>query len=111
MAEKEIESKNVLVAGFHIVWVTDHCMNKETQSILDSLTSLLLAKAYYSLFQPEHFGCLCYYCHLKHMILHTIMDRGDKCKYLNSELKLDKFEEKGSPYPFYEEWLKKHNLS
>ena len=111
MAEKEIESKTVLVAGFHIVWVTDHCMNKETQSILDFLTSLLLAKAYYSLFQPEHFGCWCYYCHLKHMILHTIMDRGDKCKYLNGELKLDKFEEKGSPYPFYEEWLKKHNLS
>ena len=35
------------------------------------------------------------------------MDRGDKYTYLNSELKLDKFEEKGSPYPFYEEWLKK----
>ena len=25
---------------------------------------------------------------------------------LNGELKLDEFEEKGSPYPFYEEWLK-----
>ena len=25
---------------------------------------------------------------------------------LNGELKLDEFEEKGFPYPFYEEWLK-----
>ena len=40
------------------------------------------------------------------MILRTIMDRGDNYKYLNSELKLDEFEEKGSPCPFYEEWLK-----
>ena len=35
------------------------------------------------------------------------MDRGDIYKYLNGELKLDEFEEKDSPYPFYEEWLEK----
>ena len=40
------------------------------------------------------------------MILHTITDRGDNYKYLNGELKLDEFEEKGSPYLSYEEWLK-----
>ena len=40
------------------------------------------------------------------MNLQTITDRGDNCKYLNGELKLDEFEEKGSPYPFYEKWLK-----
>ena len=34
------------------------------------------------------------------------MDRGDDYKHLNGELKLDEFEQKGSPYPFYEEWLK-----
>ena len=51
------ENKKDLVAGFHIVWVADHCINKDRQSILDSLTSLLLANAYYSLFKPEHFGC------------------------------------------------------
>ena len=44
------ENKKVLVAGFHIAWATDHCINKDTHSILDSLTSLSLAKAYYSLF-------------------------------------------------------------
>ena len=54
------ENKKVLVACFHIVWATDHCINKDTQNILDSLTSLSLAKAYYYLFQPEHFGCWCY---------------------------------------------------
>ena len=100
------ENKKVLVAGFHIAWTNDHCINKDTQSILDSLTSLLLAKAYYFLFQPEHLSCWCYYCHLKHMILRTIVGRGDNYKYLNGELKLDKFEEKGFPYPCYEEWLK-----
>ena len=41
------------------------------------------------------------------MILCTVMDREDIYKYLNGELKLDEFEEKDSPYPFYEEWLKK----
>ena len=54
----------------------------------------------------EHFSCSCYFCHRKHMILHTIMDRGDNYKYINGELKVDEFEEKGSPYWFYEEWLK-----
>ena len=105
--KENIENTKVLVAGFQIVWVTDHCINKDTQSILDSLTSLLLVKTYYSFFQPEHFGRWCYYCHLKHMILRTILDRGDNSKYLNGELKFDESEEKGFPYPFYEEWLKK----
>ena len=83
------------------------------QNILDSLTSLLLAKSYYSLFQLDHCGCWCYYCHLKDMVLRTIMDREDNYKYLNGELKLNEFEEKDSPHPFYEEWLRKkqHALS
>ena len=34
------------------------------------------------------------------------MGKGDNYKYLNEELKLDEFEEKGSPYLSYEEWLK-----
>ena len=38
------------------------------------------------------------------------MDRGANYKYLNSALKLDEFENKDSPYLFYEEWLKKGNL-
>ena len=48
------ENNKVLVAAFHIDWATDHCINKNTQSILDFLTSFLLAKAYYSFYQPEH---------------------------------------------------------
>ena len=81
----------------------------KTQIILDSLSRWSLAKAYYSLFQPEHSGCWCYYCHRKHMILRAIIDMRDNYKYLNGKLKLDEFEQKGSPYPFYEEWLKKTN--
>ena len=99
------------MAGFHTVWAIDHCINKDKQSIVNSLTSVSLAKAYHSLFQTGHYGCWCYYCHLKHIILRTIMDRGDNYEYLNGQLKLVEFEEQISPYPFYEEWLKKHNLS
>ena len=50
--KKTAENKKVLVAGFHIVQATDHFINKDTQSILGSLTSLSLAKACYSMFQP-----------------------------------------------------------
>ena len=60
MAEKK-KKKKVLVVDFHIVFVTDHSINKDKQSILDFLTSFSLAKANYSLFQPDHFGCRCYY--------------------------------------------------
>ena len=42
-----MKEKKVLVAGFHIVWATDHCINRDTQSTLVSLTSFSLAKAYY----------------------------------------------------------------
>ena len=42
------------------------------------------------------------------MILCTTINRGggggDSYKSLNGELKLDEFEEKDSPYAFYEEW-------
>ena len=40
------------------------------------------------------------------MTLRTITDKRDNYKYLNGKLKPDEFEEKGSPYPLYEEWLK-----
>ena len=53
MAEKKKENKKVLVAGFHIVLATDDCINKDTQSILGSLISLSLAKAYHSLLQAK----------------------------------------------------------
>ena len=49
------------------------------------------------------------------MILCTTINkgggRGDSYKYLNGELKLDEFEEKDSPYAFYEEWSKKAALN
>ena len=89
---------------------TDHCINKDTENISNSLTSLSTAKAYYSLFQLGHYGCWCYYCHLKHMILRTIMNRGDNYKYLNGELKLVEFEQKNYPDSLHEEWLKKQSV-
>ena len=78
--------------------------------IVDSITSLLLAKADYDSFQLGHYGCWCYYCHLQHIMLRAIMDRGRSYKYLNGALALKNFEESDPLYPFYEEWLKKNNL-
>ena len=43
--KKFAENRKVLLAGFRIVWVTDHCINEDAKSILHSLTSLSLAKA------------------------------------------------------------------
>ena len=57
MTEKKNRRKKVLAACFNIVWATNHSINENTQNILNSLTSLLLAKAYYSLFQPDHCRC------------------------------------------------------
>lgn len=77
-------------------------INENTQNILNSLTSLSLAKAYYSMFQPDHCGSWCYGCHLQYMVLNAIMDRGSNSKYLNGQLTLDNFEEDKLPYPFHE---------
>ena len=52
--EKTTEGKKVFVDSFHIHWASDHTINKDTQSILDSLTRLSLTKAYYQLFQADH---------------------------------------------------------
>ena len=95
--------KKVLAANFHINWAIHYTINHNTQAILDSLTSLLLAKACYHSFQSGHYVCWCYYCHLQHMMLRTIMDCGHNCKYLNGALALEKFEETDPLYPIYEE--------
>ena len=77
MAENKVQEKKDLAAGFHFAWATDNSINKDMQGIVDSITSFSLANAHYSLFHPGNFGCWCYYCHLQHMILCKIMDRGD----------------------------------
>ena len=71
MAEEiavKTHGKQVLAAGFHIYWATNNPINKNTKTILGSVTSLSLARTYCDLFQLDHVGCLCYYCHLKQMI-------------------------------------------
>ena len=49
MAENKQEKKD-LAAGSHISLAVNQRIKKDTQGILNSLTSLSLAKAYYSLF-------------------------------------------------------------
>ena len=69
--KKSRRKKKFQFLGF-INLATDHCINENTQKVLDSLTSFPLAKVYYSLFQLDHCGCWCYYSYLKHTVLRTI---------------------------------------
>ena len=101
------EGKKVLAVGFHIHWATNYTITNSIQAILDSPTSLSLAKAYYNSFQSGHYRCWCYYCHFQHMILRTITDRRHNYKYLKGALALEKFEETDPSYLFYKECLKK----
>ena len=60
MAEKIVvktEGKKVLAAGYLINGATNNRIDENTQTILDSITSLSLARTYYDLFQLDHVGC------------------------------------------------------
>ena len=82
----------------------------KTQEILDSLTDLLLAKAYYATTEPDHIGCECYQCTLNYMLSDTLRNRdiAKLDKYLGSVTKLRKFVETEPFYLFKEEWYKKY---
>ena len=47
------QEKKFLAAGSHISLAIDQRINKDTQGILNSLTSLSLAKAYYRCFNLD----------------------------------------------------------
>ena len=51
------EGKKVLAAGYLINGATNNRIDENTQTILDSIASLSLARTYYDLFQLDHVGC------------------------------------------------------
>ena len=79
---EKIASKGVaLEDGFHFYYAT-LCKNINIQALLDSLTDLSLAKAYYYTFQSGHYSCQCIRCKLQNKILQVILKRGSNETYL-----------------------------
>ena len=73
---EKIVSKGVaLEDGFHIYYAT-FCKNINTQALLDSLSDLSLAKAYYYRFQSGHYSCWCFRCKLQNQMLQVMLKRG-----------------------------------
>ena len=93
-------SKKALKEGDDIHYALDNCINSKTKKILNSLTDLSLANAYFATIQPDHIGCECYYCTLNYMLRDTLINRDftklDKC--LGNVTKLKDFVE---TEPFY----------
>ena len=99
---KKIVSKGVaLEDGFHIYYAT-LCKNINIRALLDSLTDLSLAKAYYYTFQSGHNGCWCFRCKLQNEILQIMLKGGSNEIYLcgTDIYDTDRFVEEQEPFPF-----------
>ena len=103
-------SKKALKNGFEIHYALDHSVNSKTQEILAFITDLSLAEAYYATIEPHYVGCECYQCTLNYMLRDTLRNRdiAKLDKFLGSVIKLKKFVETESFYPFKEEWYTKY---
>ena len=75
--------------------------------MLDSLSDLSLAKAYFPTTDLYHTGCDCYLCTLNYMLRDTLRDWVLTEKYLVSMTDLKNFVETEPFYAFKEEWYKK----
>ena len=69
-------SKKALKEGDDIHYGLDNLINSKIQGILDSLSDLSLAKAYFVTINPDHTGCGFYLCTLNNMLRDTLRDRG-----------------------------------
>ena len=101
-------SKKALNKGYDIHYAIDNVINSKGQGILDSLSDLSLAKAYFATIDPDHTGCDCYLCTLNYMFRDTLRDRGVTDKYLVSVTHLKNFVETEPFYPLKEEWYEKY---
>ena len=106
MASKKTDKKRDLRNSFDINYALLDTINSGTETILDSLTDLSLAKVYYYTIQPDYTGCMCYYCTLNYQIRKVLMNGGKNCEYLSGGVTAsENFEETELFYPFHEEWL------
>ena len=72
--------------SYDMNYALNNVINSVTQKILDSLTDLSLAKAYYYTIQPDLQACECYYCSLHYMLRKTLFERGTSHIYLGGGL-------------------------
>ena len=100
------EQKKALWSGFDIDYALYNSINSETDRILESLTDLSLAKAYFYSIGPKYTCFTYYYCTLQYKLRKVLMDREKGYKCLSKDVASLRISEETVPfYPFYKEWL------
>ena len=94
----------------HIMFAVDEFVNKEkAKKVLNSLTSLSLAKAYWHLFvHVDRHNCNCWQCLVRKECLQVLLKRKTNRLVLTTSYKLIKMPERNT-FPFLEEWKTKND--
>ena len=94
----------------HIMFAVDEFVNKEkAKKVLNSLTSISLAKAYWHLFvHVDRHNCNCWQCLVRKECLQVLLKRKTNRLVLTTSYKLIKMPERNT-FPFLEEWKTKND--
>ena len=94
----------------HIMFAVNEFVNEEkAKKVLNSLTSISLAKAYWHLFVHEdRHNCNCWQCLVREECLQILLQRKTNRLVLASSYKLIKMPEINT-YPFLKEWKIKND--
>ena len=94
----------------HIMFAVNEFVNEEkAKKVLNSLTSISLAKAYWHLFVPvDRHNCNCWQCLVREECLQILLQRKTNRLVLASSYKLIKMPEINT-YPFLKEWKIKND--
>ena len=89
----------------HIMFAVDEFVNKEkAKKVLNSLTSISLAKAYWHLFvHVDRHNCNCWQCFVREEFLQILLKLKTNRLVLTASYKLIKIPERNTD-PFLEEW-------
>ena len=94
----------------HIMFAVNEFVNEEkAKKVLNSLTSISLAKAYWHLFvHVDRHNCNCWQCLVREECLQILLQRKTNRLVLASSYKLIKMPEINT-YPFLKEWKRKND--
>ena len=101
---KIVSHGRALPEGYHIFFAVklDEYRNN-IQKLLDILSDLSVAKAYYSTFLVGHHGCSCFRCKLQQMCFETLVNRGVHETFLCGEIYCEnRFLEAEETYLFFD---------
>ena len=92
------------------MFAVDEFVNKENaKKVLNSLTSISLAKAYWHLFvHVDRHNCNCWQCLVRKEYLQILLKRKTNRLVLTTSYKLIKMPERNT-FPFLEEWKTKND--